>query len=126
MGDYQMIDGKTHSLASARDLGSGWTVSRKYTTSSDATGTVAITDAPASGQKIVADDILISVDTAMSVSVQEETSNTVFAKVYMAANSTVQLTLRDGIKAAVADKKLYIDTSAAGNIAVTCCWHSEA
>lgn len=116
----------TNSIGGTKDNGPFWTVVRTYTTSADMTTAAALTAAPTSGQKIVLDDIIISTDTAMNFSLQEETSATVFAKVYMAANSTVQLTPRDGFKTAVADKKFFGDASAAGNVAITALYHSEA
>ena len=84
------------------------------------------TAAPTGGQKIVVTDILVSVDTAMSVSFQEETSATVFAKLYLPANGSAQFTPRSKLKLDTADKKLAIDTSVAGNIAVTAFYYSEA
>lgn len=114
----------TNSIGGTKDNGPQWTPTRTYTAITTAT-TTDITVAPTGGQKIYADDILISSDTAMGISIIEETSGTVFSKVYVPANGTVQITLRDGIKAAVADKKLRAITSAAGNVSITCCYHSE-
>lgn len=110
----------------SQDGGPGLTVSRQYTTSADMTTAADITAAPSSGLKIVADDILISAAVAMEFTIQEETSATVFASVFIPTNGTVQLTLRDCLKAAVADKKLQGKASVAGNVRVTCCYHSEA
>jgi hypothetical protein len=108
------------------DGGPSWTPARKYTTSANMTTAADITNAPESGLKIVADDILISSNVALEFTIQEETSATVLASVFIPTNGTVQLTLRDGIKAAVADKKLQGKASIAGNVRITCCWHSEA
>jgi hypothetical protein len=85
----------------------------------------AISAAPTAGQKVVADDIIIFSDTAMSFTIQEETSETVFAKVFLAANGSAQITLRDGLKTAVADKKFFGKASTSGNVTVTLCSHSE-
>lgn len=109
----------------AADNGPGWEPSRLYTTITAAT-TTDITTAPVAGKKIYLDDCLISCDAACAVSIVEETSGTVFAKVFVPANGTVQVTLRDGLKAAVADKKLRAITSAAVNTSITATWHSEA
>jgi hypothetical protein len=109
-----------------KDNGPAWTPTRTYTASANMTTAADITGVPTTGEKVYADDILVSSDTAMNFSIQEETSATVFAKVFLPANGTVQITLRDGIKAAVANKKLQGKASAAGNVAITCCWHSEA
>jgi hypothetical protein len=97
-----------------------------HTASADATGIVDVTAAPTSGQKIVIDDIILSVDTAMWVLFEEETSGTDIIKLYMAANSAAQVTPRGRIKLPTADRKLRMDASVAGNIAVTVCYHSEA
>jgi len=109
-----------------KDAGPYQTVTRTYTTSADMTGTADLTAAPTAGQKIVLMDLIISTDTAMSFTIQEETSATVFAKIYLAANSTAQITPRGYLKAAVADKKIQGDASAAGNVAITAVYFSEA
>ena len=44
----------------------------------------------------------------------------------MAANSNVQITPRGKLKLATANKKVCIDTSAAGNVAVTAFYYSGA
>ncbi len=115
----------TNSIGGTKDNGPQWTVSRLYTAITTAT-TTDITAAPTSGQKIVLDDCLISCDAACAVSIVEETSGTVFAKVFVPTNGTVQITLRDAIKAAVADKKMRVITGTAVNCSVTACYHSEA
>lgn len=108
------------------DAGPSQTLTRTYTASADMTTAAAISVAPTSGQKVVAVDILVSTDTAMNFSIQEETSATVFAKVFLPANGTAQITLRGYIKAAVADRRLFGDASVAGNVAITCVQFSEA
>lgn len=108
------------------DGGPSWTSAYLHTASADATGIVDVTAAPTGGQKIVIDDIILSVDTAMWVLFEEETSGTDILKLYMAANSSAQVTPRGRIKLPVADKKLRMDASVAGNIAVTVVYHSEA
>ena len=112
--------------AATMDAGPAWASSYLHAASADASGGVDVTAAPTSGQKIVIDDVIVSVNTAMWVLFEEETSGTDIIKVYLVANSTVQITPRGRIKLPTADKKLRIDTSAAGNIAVTLCYHSEA
>jgi hypothetical protein len=113
------------STAAVKDNGPAWTPVRQYTAITTAT-TTDITAAPTGGQKIVLDDCLISCDATCAVSIVEESSGTVFAKVFVPGPGTVQVTLRDGIKAAVADKKLRAITSAAVNTSITACYHSEA
>lgn len=119
------VNAGSASIGGTKDNGPFWTVARLYTPITTAT-TTDITAAPTSGQKIVLDDCLISCDAACAVSIIEETSLTVFAKVFVPANGTVQITLRDALKAAVADKKMRAITGAAVNCSITACYHSEA
>lgn len=122
--------GAIGSDVSVKDGGPGWTssfgVSSAVVTSADATGIVSVTDAPTSGQKLVITDIIASADTAMFLTFQCETTGTVIFKVFLPANGTVQITPRGKVKLATADKKLQVDASVAGNIAVTVCYYSEA
>jgi hypothetical protein len=118
-------------IGGVTDQGAGWTsvfgVSGARFTSADQSGSAAnVTDAPDSGEKLVITDILVAVDTAMRVDFKEETSGTVVASTYMAANSFQQITPRSKLKLATADKKLQVQTSASGNIAVTAFYHSES
>lgn len=116
----------TGAALQTRDAGPAQTITRTYTTSADATGTVAISPAASAGMRLCATDILISVDTAMSVTIQEETSGTVFAKVYLPANGGCHLAPRGYFKTAIPTKKFYIDASASGNVSVTCITFEEA
>lgn len=108
------------------DAGPLQTITRTYTASADMTSAADITVAPTSSQKILAMDVVVSTDTAMNFSIQEETSATVFAKVFMPANGSVQITPRGYLKAAVADKKLQGKASVAGNVGITVIYTSEA
>lgn len=115
----------------ASDNGPGWTqvfgVSGAVFTSADASTAAAVTDAPTGGQKLVIDDIIFSVgSTAMQVDFEIETAGTNFLTFYCAADTSYQFTPRGKFKLPTADKKLMVDTSAAGNIAVTVWYHSEA
>ncbi len=117
-------------IGSTKDAGPHWTssfgVSSAVFTSADATTAVAVTDAPTAGQKLVIVDIVASSDTAMFLLFQCETTGTVIFKVFLPANGTVQITPRGKVKLATADKKLFVDASVAGNIAVTVTYYSEA
>lgn len=113
-------------IGTTKDGGPGWTSSYTYTVSADATGKADVTAAPTAGQKIVIDDLFFSVDTAMNLIFEEETSATPIFKVFLPANGLGQYTPRGKIKLPTADKKLRVDASVAGNIAVTCVYHSEA
>lgn len=113
-------------LSAKRDGGPGWVSKTTYTTSADMSTAAALTDAPISGEYLVIDDIFFSSDTALNFEFEEETSGTVFLKVYVAANSALQLTPRGKLKLPTADKKLFGDASGAGNVAITVFYHSEA
>lgn len=119
-------------IGSTTDGGPAWTTARGVLgvpyTSADAHSAVAsVTDAPTAGEKLVVDDLIISVDTTMSVTFKEETSGkVVHGPLYIAANSVVQITLRGKTKLSTADKKLQVITSVAGNISVEATYHSEA
>lgn len=98
-------------------------------TSANASGSdAAVTNAPASGKKIVISDLVVSVDTDMTVTFKEETTGTVIAgPFYMAARSTMQVTTRSGaLRAYTSDKKITVRTSTTGNISVDCHYHSES
>jgi hypothetical protein len=116
----------------ARDLGPSWTsahgiASIPFTSADQHSAVASVTSAPTSGQKLVVTDIFVSVDTAMNITFKEETSGTVIAgPFYLPANGTIQLTPRGKQwKLPVADKKLQVITSVAGNIMVDAGYYSE-
>ena len=105
-----------------------WGVSGVPFTSADQhSATALVTDVPTSGQKLVIDDLIVSVDTAMYVTFTEETTGTVmFGPWYLAANcGPVQVTSRGKKKLATANKRLQVQTSVSGNISVSASYHSE-
>ena len=115
----------------ARDDGPAWTsvygvAGARFTSADQSAAVASVTDAPTGGQKLVVTDVLVSVGAAVRVDFSEETSGTIIATLYMAANSSQQWTPRGKTKLATADKKLQVRTSAAGNIAVTAHYFSEA
>lgn len=121
------------SAVKTSDAGPSWTsvhgVSAAPFTSADQHSSAAsVTDAPTSGQKLVITDLLVSVDTAMSVTFKCETSAAIITgPYYMPANSSLQLTPRGKAwKLASADKKLQVLTSVAGNVMVDAVYYSEA
>lgn len=96
-------------------------------TSADASGAAAaVTDAPAAGQKLVITDIRFSADTAMRVNFIDAGNSKVLFSEYIPANGGGQITLAGRIKLSTADGKLNVQTNAAGNIAVTATYYSEA
>ena len=98
----------------------------RVTSANASAAPIAVTDAPTSGQKLVIVDALVSVDSALTVNFAEETTGTVLATLYMAANSTQMISARAARKLETADKKVTVQTNGAGNIAVTTWYYSEA
>lgn len=115
----------TNTIGATKDAGAAWTTVYTYTASADMSTPAAITAAPTAGQKICIDDIVFSSDTALSMEFEEESSGTVIFKIYIPANGSVQITPRGKVKLPVADKKLFGDASASGNVAITVTYHSE-
>jgi hypothetical protein len=120
-------------IGATKDAGPNWTTvwgvsGAPFTSSDQHSAAASVTDAPTGGQKIVLDDVVISVDTAMSATLKCETSGAVImGPVYLPANGTFVWTSRGkGKKLATADKKLQVITSVAGNISVDAGYHSEA
>lgn len=113
---------------SAKDGGPSWTPVRAMKNSADLTTISDLTVAPTSGQKLVLDDLLISVgSTAMTLTFTEETSGTVLLKLFLPATSGAQqITLRNGLKLPTADKKIRVTASAAGDVFIHASHHSEA
>lgn len=107
-----------------KDNGPLWTVTRTVTTSSDMSTAAAISPAPTSGQKLIGDDFIVSTDTAMSFTIQEETSEDIFAVIYLPDNGTAVITTRDGLKTNAIDKKFFGKASVPGNVSITACTHS--
>lgn len=126
VSNSEQVAGSVDTIGATLDAGPSQAVTRTYTASANMTTAAAISAAPESGKKLVGVDFIISSDTAMSFSIQEETSATVFAKVFLPANGVVQITPRGYLKTAVADKKFFGKASAAGNVAVTAIYFSEA
>lgn len=107
--------------------GSSWGIAgERFTSANQSAGVANVTDAPASGEKLVITDIIVSVDTAMRVDFSEETSVDYVFSLYLPANGSMQITPRAKIKLPVADKQLQVRTSASGNIAITVGYYSEA
>jgi hypothetical protein len=113
------------------DNGPAWTTvwgvtGVPYTSADRSASAAPVTDLPASGQKLVITDLIISVDTAMTVTLTCETSGAVvFGPYYLPANGTVQITPRGKKKLATANKRLQVQTSVAGHITVEAGYYSE-
>ena|SRR3990167_8404575 len=113
-----------------QDSGPSWTsvfgVSGAAVVSADITTATAVTDAPASGQKLVITDIVVSTDTAMNILFEEETTGADIVKLFLPANGSAQITPRSKWKLATADKKLTAKGSVAGNVGITVAYFNEA
>ena len=117
--------------STATDNGPAWTTSvgiagARFTSADASAAPAAVHTAPAAGLKAVITDIIVSVGAALTVTLTEETAGTVLFTLYMAANSTIQITPRGKLKLGVAAKRLMVQTSGAGNIAVTPFYYTEA
>lgn len=113
------------------DAGPAWTTGlglagARFTSADQSAAVADITSAPTSGQKLLITDILYSSDTALRLDFSEETTGTILASVYTTAGGSGQVTTRSKIKLATANKKLQVRASAAGNIAITPLYYSEA
>lgn len=121
-------------VGGTKDAGPSWTsvhgVAGVPFTSADVQTAAPVTDAPTSDQKLVITDLFISNNSAVAIQFTfvEETSITVIAGPFaLPAGSSLQLTPRSkGWKLPVANKKLLVDASAAGNIMVDAHYFSEA
>lgn len=115
-----------------KDAGAAWatvrglTNSAPFTSADQSAAVAAVTAAPTSGQKLVITDLIVSVDTDMTATFTVETTGHVVHKLYLPAKSVVNLCTRSPVKLGTADKKLMVQTSAAGNIAVQALYYSEA
>lgn len=95
-----------------------------FTSADQHSAAAAVTDAPTSTEHLVISQLVVSVDTTMAVSFTEQTSGTVLLKLFVLANTSANIPTR--VKLPTADKKLMVQTSVSGNIAVTAIYHSEA
>ena len=110
----------------APDAGPAQTVTRTPFSSANCSVTpVDLTADPGASLKAVAMDIIVSVDTACRVSILTQSGSELLG-LYMAANSTVQITPRGYIKGAAVHKKLQITTSVVAAIAGLCVNFTEA
>lgn len=104
------------------DSGIGLTVNREFNQSADATSGLTITSTPSADNHILVYDLIISVDTAMNITLRTVTSNSILGLYYMPANSVIQITPRGGIFAEEQGEALEVVTSVAGNISTYIIW----
>src|ERR1035437_2256350 len=75
------IDGTNLVGVSTQDDGPEWTsvwgvAGVPFTSADQHSAAASVTDAPTGGQKLIIDDLIVSIGTAMSVTFKEETSGT--------------------------------------------------
>lgn len=111
--------------AYSQDAGPYWDAIQQYSSSADASSTALdITAASEAGKRVVIDDILISTDKDLALTIRTK-GRTIFAKLYCFAYAPIQLTFRNGLRSPDQNQAVQILASASGNIAVTTSYHSE-
>jgi len=93
-----------------------YTIINKHVSSADATGGVTVWD-PTAGKKFVVTDLIISTDTAMTVTVKDGATNIMV--LYLAANGGAVSNFQTPLQSSTADNNLSVTASTSGNIAVT-------
>jgi len=116
---------------STKDNGPAWASSFgvagvRFTSANQSGSKASVTDAPTTGQKLVITDLVVSVDTAMTVNVYEQSKTDPLLTLYLPGPGSVQVTPRSKMKLSTINKTLQVQTSASGNIAVTAGYYSEA
>lgn len=120
-------NGNYDAILTSLDGGPGWNTGvgsdaypRQVIESADASAGVVITVDPEPTETISVTDLIISVDTAMTVTIRDNSSPTPLKlfKFFMPANGTIQITPRGWLQVTTG-KKLSVITSASGNIAIT-------
>ena len=95
-------------------------------TSSDATSIpLTITGTPDIGKIVRIDDLFISTDTTMLITIRTKTTQTVIDRFRLGADLPIQRTPRNGLKSIKVNEAVELIASVSGNIYVTCNWHSE-
>ena len=127
----ESIQAGVNILGAIKDAGPSWTslmggTAQVCFTSADATANPALTPSPGAGLKLVITDMVISCAVAMSLTFTEETTGTVLLVVYVPANGTLQITPRGKFKLNTAAKKLMVDASVAGAVAIQYWYYTEA
>ena len=123
-------DGVTYSYAMTAIPAGGTTsdfgVGGSSVYSVDTTGTVAVTDAPAAGMKLVLDGLVLSTNPGLTVTFEEETSKARILQVITIANTPYTINFPAKVKLSTAAKKLNVVASAAGTVNALVMYHQEA
>lgn len=124
-GDYEFIR-MSGGLQWVRTRNDGFISGGTYGASADASVTpIAVTPAPATGKTIVLDSLMFSSLTALTVTIEVETSGNDLAIFIVAANAGVVNLLNLGLIADAIDKKIMVKTSGPGQIYCVGRSHSE-
>ena len=112
------------------DAGPAWTTllgiaGVRFTSADQSASAAAVITAPGGGLKAVITDVIVSSDTAMSADFSEESGGVLFT-IYLPAGGGAQITPRSKLKLSAATKRLMVQTSKAGSIAVTALYYTEA
>lgn len=118
---FTKLDG-TNSLGGVKDNGPFYTPVQQRSTSADATGGLNITTAPSINTKAnILDDLVISVDTTMEVTVAEAAGVNLLS-VFILANTNFPFSPTNRLRASV-NKQVKVTASVAGQIRVFASWH---
>lgn len=116
----------TNTVGAVKNAGPNWTKAHTHVASADASAGVELSAAPTAGQKIVLVGLVISTTTALTITVEDETAGTDQLVFIVPANSQPIRLENLFLKLPVADKKLILKTSGAGQIYATATYFSEA
>jgi hypothetical protein len=96
-------------------------------TSSNFVSGITVTDAPATGKKLMISEVVVSCNTANAVTLKETTTGTVlFGPVYLAANAIFHFKPLAGWACSSADQAISAFTTTTGNCMVDVCYFSQA
>ncbi len=85
----------------------------------------SVSPAPATGQKLMIDDIIVGVDAACYVKILEETSGTLLcSRIYFAAAGFQAIRPRNGLRTFTAGKKVQAQLSTTANCSILVNCHS--
>lgn len=117
-----------NTIGSTSDAGSAYSESRSTSSVADAStgGPHYICAAPSSGQKIILVDLLVSCASDLVLTFKEETSGTTLFAIDLAAKTPFQFTPRSRFKLPTADRRIYVEASAAGTVRWASFVRSEA
>jgi len=125
-GDVRIL-ATSGGAALTADAGPAWSpLHFVFNSTNQSAAATAVTGAPTVGEKISITDLIISVGSAMIVTLTDEVLGTVLWRFYMAANTTVQIAPRTPRKLPSANSHLNVQTSASGNIQIETSYYSGA